>query len=410
MANIKIFKDVKYMKILIPNATSPKNIGDLAMLTALISLIDKKNELIVHSTESELYKSHFKKDFLPTLYSWAVFEEKKAITRIKRVSELILNFLMLKKTKKMYSTQKLKSLITDYKKADVIIFVGGGYLRSQKGLKQTLNLLMTLSLFHFAKLFKKRIIIAPMSFGPFAYEWQERYAASVLKGFDLVAAREKYSYELLRKYNIPNLIRSHDTALLLNVKRKKRKTEGKKIVLGFTIRKWFPTKKQEKFEHNFFRSIRQFAKSTNATIQPIVQVDAPEYGDIDAEITDNLVKKLSKSKINVRPVRRVEDLNGSTSVYSEIDLMLGMRMHSNILAALHGTPFVAVSYEHKTKGIAQDLGLIDYCVNIEEADKKEIVNRLKKAHKNLPLLRQKINVSIERIRYEEITKWKHFLT
>ncbi len=53
-----MYKKQNKVRILIPNATSPKNIGDLAMLVSLIDLINKSIDnayITVHSTDPSLH-------------------------------------------------------------------------------------------------------------------------------------------------------------------------------------------------------------------------------------------------------------------------------------------------------------------------------------------------------------------
>lgn len=396
------------MNILIPNATSPKNVGDLAILTAMKSLLSQKDNLIIHSSEAGLYKNYFKERTSPTLYSWVAFEDHAPISRVMRLVKLLLSYHFFNSKKLMSNDKTLDLLIEDYKKADLILFAGGGYLRSQKGLTQSVNLLMTLVHFYFAKKTKARKIIAPISFGPFAHKWQEKLAGLVLHGFDLVAVREKYSYDLLKQYTRHNLIKSSDTALFLPA-HIHRKSTDKNFVLGFTIRKWLEPAQQKFFEESFTQSIIEFAKKSNAIVQPIVQVDAPEYGDRDFELTKQIIDLLKKSQVKTRRIKKVIDLENSAAVYGQIDLLLGMRMHSNILAAVFGTPFVAIAYEHKTVGISRDLGLKTYCIKVEDADKKIILNKLVLALNNIGDLRIKIVNNLKILRLKEINRWKQIL-
>lgn len=397
------------MNVLIPNATSPKNIGDLAMLLGLVSLFKKNTGLKIHSTEHKLYKDHLNIEVSPTLYSWAAFEEKSLFQRLTRINQLLINYFLFKNFKKTMFDDNLKRLIEDYKKADLIFFVGGGYLRSQQGITQSINLLMTLLLFQFAKAAAKKKIIAPMSFGPFAYKWQEKYAARILKDFDLVAAREQYSFDVLKKNKVNNLIRSSDTALFIKPEVGIGKKVNKNFTLGFTIRKWLSPFKQKKFEKDFLIAVKNFAKLNKATIQPIVQVDAPKYGDHDASLTEEIAEELQQAGVKVNPISKVKDIHKTAGVYGKIDLLLGMRMHSNILAAVHGTPFVAISYEYKTEGISKDLGLIDYCVRIEDADKNSILTNLTKAYKDIYLMKKKVAKSVEQIQIKEMSRWEKII-
>jgi polysaccharide pyruvyl transferase WcaK-like protein len=48
------------------------------------------------------------------------------------------------------------------------------------------------------------------------------------------------------------------------------------------------------------------------------------------------------------------------SVLSSADLVIGLRLHSLVLAAAAGTPFAAVDYDPKIRGFAEMAGLSDY--------------------------------------------------
>lgn len=393
------------MKILIPNATSPKNIGDLAILTGFLRTIKNKKAVKIHSADPHLHTfpaSH-------TLYTWAVFENKKPHIRILRLIQLIVYTSHIKNYVKAFKSPTLKKLLDDYVAADVIIFAGGGYLRSQPGTKQALNLLMLLFMFYVAKNFNAKKIIAPISFGPFAYKWQESISAQLIRMFDVVTVREKFSYELLKKYNPKNLHLSSDTSLLLENFKKEKKNRSE-FVLGFTIRKWLPQMKQKKFENEFAQALITFAQTTKCSIQPIVQVDAPEYGEDDMKLSIKIINILKKSHVKVLPIEKVQNLKSAESIYSSIDMLLGMRMHSNILAALCNTPFVAISYEYKTEGISNDLGVGKYCIQVNKVRKDNLYEILIKAYGNSESIKKTMGKKITRLRQKELTRWKNIHT
>ena len=251
-------------------------------------------------------------------------------------------------------------------------------------------------------------IIAPISFGPFAHKWQERLSGRVIKNFDIIMAREKYSYKILKKYTSQNLLLSADTSFLLKYPRKK--PSSKKLILGFTIRKWFDRANQEEFEENFAKALIQFSKKSHCVIQPIVQVDAPEYGDVDLVITKNIMKILHQNEIKTNPIVLVNKLS-TIKIYKKVDLLLGVRMHSNILAALQGTPFIAVSYEHKTIGISKSLDIGNYCIDIKKANSNALYKKLILLEKEREEISKKLYFSLGKIRTRENKTWKKiFLT
>lgn len=181
------------------------------------------------------------------------------------------------------------------------------------------------------------------------------------------------------------------------------------IILGLTIRKWFNDNNQAKLENSYLNALIKLSKKMKVTIQPIVQVNAPEYGDNDLLITKKVYRKLKANKVKVLNPKVISGLKNGLSIYSKIDLLLGMRMHSNILASILGKPFVAISYEHKTEGISRQLGLGKYCIKCDQVDENNLYNLLITACKNRHHLQKQMINSINKIRISESTKWKSII-
>ena len=402
----------KKLKILIPNATSPLNLGDQVMLKELLKLLKSTHgngEITIHSTDPHLYKQNAQYRVDHTLYSWAVFSNKNPLVRAMRMYKLFLEYILNRiNFNKIIFDKKLHKLINDYKRADLIVYVGNGYVRSQKGIKQALNLFMLLVLFEFSRFSNRKKIAAPMSFGPFAYSWQEKIAGLFLNHLNIVSAREEISYKRMQKNNIKNIILSSDHALFLKRKSLKKKRNAR-FVLGFTIRKWFGEKRQSELEDKIVNGLAAFSKLNDLLLQPIIQVDAPEYGDNDVDIMKEIVIKLKLNGCKVLPVKNASDLKNAITIYSEIDLLLGMRMHSNIIAATQGTPFVALSYEHKTEGITKQLGMEEYSINCEVINEDNLVALLTKAHQNKSILRKIITSRVSNIQNKEQERWSKIL-
>lgn len=404
----------KKPSIFIPNATSPKNIGDLAMLESLISLVKsnlKKSDIYVQSVDANLYKKT-NYTVTDTLYSWSVFSTSNTLQRIFRLLSIILIYLSLrmKLNDLRFFPAKLQRIISDYQRADTIIFVGGGYLRSNKGLKQSLNLCMQLMPFVFSKLFHAKLIVAPISFGPFAHFWQEKLSAKVLDNFNLVSVREEISFKILKKYNIVNLVLSSDHALLLNgneTAKKQRRSDH--FTIGLTIRSWGSPAQQNRLEDAIIETFENVSKMISVRIQPVVQVDAPKYGQGDKEVTKRIVKKLRQRHSIVLPIKTITSLSEALKIYASLDLLLGMRMHSNILAAIQGIPFIAIGYEHKTEGIAKQLVMEKYCIKSENVDTDNLYRLFLDAYRNRNYVKHTLIRSVKAIQVNEMQKWRDFL-
>lgn len=399
----------KKVKILIPNATGPSNPGDQAILQSMIRILRqipvKIDEIALHSTDHHLYKKSHGIKVKPTIYMWAGFQNKNPLVRMIRLFRLLLSYLTTKFGFSVVISSDLRVLLNDYKRADLIVFAGGGYLRSQKGLTQTLNLLMNLAMFQFAKLYRKKTIVAPISIGPFGYSWHEKLTARTMKEFAAVFLREERSYNLLKKHKVKNIIHANDLALLATHPQTK-KSSRDTFTVGFTIRDWLPKEKQLCLETSYAEALTQFSRKTGALIQPIAQVDNNMYGDRDRDVAIHVIDKLHAAGVKTLPLKTVKAYPGDTTIYGEIDLLMGMRMHSLIFAILQNTPFVAVSYEHKTEGLMQTLGLSHLCVQSNKATGKNLQALLFEVYEKKDVLKKSLASSLTRIKGEEEKRWK----
>lgn len=401
---------MKAIKILIPNVPSPRNLGDVAILESSVGTLKDSFKYIdfkFHSTEPERYGNK-KYNVRHTLYSWALFKNKDILVRIINITNVFLMYLILRFNLpcSWLIKEELKRITDDYKKADLIVILGGGYIRSKRGIKQTLNFPMMLIGFIYAALTNKNIVVSPTSFGPFAYNWQGKIAAYVLKKMNVVMAREEYSYKKMKSFGMKNIILMSDLAL--HTRRVKKSNRRKKLVVGFTVRKWLNKNKQEKFEKSFINAIKKFSLKTDAFIQPIIQVDAPMYGEDDAKVTNKISKELEKNNVKVLKIINYHGLAATLRAYSNIDILVGMRMHSNILAATQGTPFVAISYEYKTEGITNRLGLKGLVIRCEDVTEANLYRLVLKTFTNRESLKKEIVASIARIQTEEKNKLTSF--
>lgn len=405
---------------LVPNVTSAANIGDEAMLEVLISLITsvhKNARVLVHSSEPH---THHQKELTvsrPTLYYWAVFESQNVFVRIYRMLLVSLLFfgLACKATILIrfisYFSDVIKKCVADFYAADVIVFVGGGYLRSKKGVTQDLNLLMLLLPFALANFFSGKKVVAPISIGPFAHEWHAGIVSKVLKTFNYVAVREKFSFSLMEKMLPNNLYLASDHALLLTKKTViKKETATKKPVVGFTIRNWLDTAQQQKLEAAYVTALAAVAAKIPMVVQPIVQVNAPGFGEDDAAATARVVAQLLVKGLTVLPTVTVQDVAHGKKVYGELSVLIGMRMHSNIFAGTQGTPFVPVSYEYKTEGISSDFGVAHLCLRCSELTATQLKENLSRVLRQRENIAKDMSARVATIQKNETARWKELLS
>lgn len=359
--------------------------GDQAILYGLLSCLNEAfpgHSLTILTSSPKKYSHDIAKKIDYNLYMWSVFESTNPLVRTWRVCSLVYLYFAQKFRIPFFRANKLQSILNEYLEADLIVFVGGGYLRTNFGVSQSLNLIMHLVMFWFASFSKAKQVVASFSFGPFAYRWQERLSAWTVQDVDLLCVREEVSQRMLARYVGGKAELSTDTALYLDPIPKKVSAQMHHPMIGFTIRQWGSKTQQSHLERAYLSALGGFAKKYNAHIQPIIQVDGLEFGESDRQITGRMCMQLKKSKITILPVVILKDLAGALNTYNSLDIILGMRMHSNILAFVQDVPYVAISYEHKTEAISRALGLEKYFIKFDDVDADSLLQVLCERYNN----------------------------
>lgn len=337
------------------------------MLNELVKLLHNlapNSRIHIESFDSNLYPKISRVTFAQRLAYWVAFEQRDIETRFIRLAWIVISlFLLPYRETWRWFPKKIQETILSYDQADVVILAPGGYLRSQPGISQTFNLFLQCLPFLIARTLKKMVITAPISVGPFAYRWQERFVVRLLGTIESVTVRESYSFRLLERYGVnaqlsTDLVFHHEMIQKVSMKQKQH-------IVGIVLRKWFnSTKDQQEFEQKITNSLLHLATKYKWIIQPIVQVHAPEYGDNDLSVTNRISNNLIKMGLVVESPIILDSVDHAENVYTKISYLITVRLHAALLALRVKTPVLALSYEHKANGIFEDLGLGSHVVPI----------------------------------------------
>ncbi len=262
---------------------------------------------------------------------------------------------------------------------DVVVSVPGGYFLSPTALDAAwLNHWIELSL---AIMIKRPTFLAPCSLGPF-HGPQWRLMRWLFERVDGLALREGESEPHVRGtgYRGP-VIRTTDAGFGVDLLPPggTEAVDAKRPLIGVSVRwsHFAGTRAPKAAQRAYFQSVADavsalIADGGEAVFVPQVRADADD--DIAAA---REVVALMSPELRARAVMKEENLTPyeAASLYATFDLLIGTRMHANIISMLVGTPAVAIAYEHKTNGIMKELGLDDLVVEIERCDADALLSR-----------------------------------
>ena len=296
------------------------------------------------------------------------------------------------------------------RQSDFVLSKGGSYLLATEW-KQALQLTMVLFPLVLASIFGARTALFGVSVGPA----RSRIASGVLRFWlrwvDLIVAREQDAYDTCRRLKVPahKLMVLPDIAFTLAIDESLAPpmpaflADVDRPRVAVTVRRWSfddisagadARQRERAYLEAVSQALVAFQRKTDATILLVPQVIGPGAAGSDLGALDELATRLAGSKFARVPA----DLpfTALRSVYANVDLLVGTRLHSVILA--FGTPTVIIGYQgNKSIGTARLLEMEDSFVHINDITTS-----------NLLAIMSRVWEQRERIRAQSVGKREQF--
>lgn len=297
-------------KILISGYYGFSNAGDEAMLTAIVTSLkqqDPQVELTVISGHPEIT---------------ARLHPVKAIHRF-----------------------DLWGILRAMTGTDLLLSGGGSLLQN---VTSRMSLYYYLSIIALAGLLGKKIMLFAQGIGPIRGTFSRFLTRLVCKKADLITVRDDGSLEDLSSmgfdpaaihvtsdavFSLPEGRKDAGAALL-----EKLGVDLTRPVVGLALRHW---KGEERFTAEFAKASDQLKQEFGAQIL-FLPLQFPADADLSARVRDQM-----REKSDVFILEQKCSTQEYQDLISNFHLLIGMRLHALVFAALNDVPFMAISYDPK---------------------------------------------------------------
>lgn len=164
-----------------------------------------------------------------------------------------------------------------------------------------------------------------------------------------------------------------------------RKADGTKTII-VSLRPWI------REAAGLFAGLAQWIGEMTEQGYRVVLLPFQTMHDDDRTVLSSLYS-LVQDNGSVELVEEAEDLQRIMQRIASAELVIGMRLHSLILSALHGTPFIGLSYSDKVANFCRSVGMGEYCLDLrtwhEEAFVRQTGKLLSSAEEIRRSLREK---------------------
>jgi len=278
-----------------------------------------------------------------------------SILRTLRTAKPDLKFTVLSndpsKTKKAYNVEavnrwSLKEVLRALYQCDLLISGGGSLLQDTTSPK---SLLYYLGVVFLAKLLDKKVIYYAQGVGPINSYLGRKLVPLVSNMVDIIAVRDQDSKNLLQQLGVkkPPIYVKADAVLGLYRNEIERKSgqdllerygidlSNKRPMIGIAVRQWQGLT-------GYLKAVAQLADELIRRGYRVLLL--PMHFPEDVTVSRELTRLMEEEPVLIKEQCSVVEMLG---VIGELDLMIGMRLHSLIMAAVMGVPSVGISYDPK---------------------------------------------------------------
>lgn len=290
----------------------------------------------------------------------AIINDLKKYKKDVRVTVLSSN---PKETEKTYGVKAINrlnpfSIISAMLKAKMLISGGGTLIQDGTSTKSLLYYLMVIRL---AKLFGLKVMLYSNGVGPINHEKNVKRTKKVLNRVDLITLRDNESCRELEKIGVdkPEIYLTADPAFtLLPAKPESGRdilgmsgADVNKRLLCISVRKW-------KMLGADFES--EIAETVDYAVDKygFYPVFLPMQLKNDYDISCRIMHKMHSEAAVINKNLSAEDM---LSVIGNMDLCIGMRLHTLIYSAAQAVPIIGIAYDPKVSGFMDYTQQKNYC-------------------------------------------------
>jgi polysaccharide pyruvyl transferase WcaK-like protein len=401
------------MRIALTHMSADRNKGDYAILSATVNALrDVAPGAVVTAVSAELPHTALDRPAdtrltralgceivgtpVPSLRAFAGGRGRWALSLI-RAELLVWTMRILGDRALMLVSREDREFFRTLGDADVVVAKGGSYLHSLGGLGEVIYLWRMLYPLRIAHAYRRRTVLLGVSFGERYSSLTKAMIRTALRSRVQIYAREPLSLAFARSelsIGDEDLQLIPDVAFLTAGETPARPA-GDELRIGVTVRcSPFPDaspalaleRYKQALEHVLGDILRADSRARVSFIPQVLE-DIPLARDIAAAL---------ECPDRVEAFDADLSLDELLALYAELDVLIGTRLHSIILAAVTGIPFVHIVVERsKSNGTLEMLGMESAGVPYEKITESDLMRAVQHALANRDEISERLRVRVD---------------
>ncbi len=304
-----------------------------------------------------------------------------------------------------------RALFEEYVQADLILVTGGAPLCTSWTIPRLRR--PRAAQYQVALTLGKPLVFYTQSVGPFTPEdTLPDMLRDPMQRADAVLCRDAESVRTVRErvgVETDNVHLTIDEVLLMSPRAPEvplLPARQRPLRIGICVHKWHwlghadPEAKQQEFEARIVSVSRSLLKRGDVELVYVTTHQKFDGAIVsDEDVSERIQQQLPAELLPfTHLIRGFVHPQVFASVMGECDLVITSRLHGGILSLVGGAPIVALSYEPKTLGLMQQIGLTDWTLSMWDSTAEEIYAQATEMLDNLPLVEEKLRAAMAEAR------------
>ncbi|GEN35213.1 MULTISPECIES: polysaccharide pyruvyl transferase CsaB [Aneurinibacillus] len=296
-----------------------------------------------------------------------------------------------------FNRWRMSSIVNQLQKSDLLVMGGGSLLQDATSPR---SVIYYLGIVMMAKMLGKPVIFYAQGIGPISKSISKQLIRMIVNRVDVITVRDEQSGEDLKSLGVHQapIYVTADPAVTINPNQvdisfgqsiiRKYKPGSTKPVMAISVRAW-------KNEQDYKAVIAQFADEALRQGWEIFFLPMQNPADLAPSL--DIIKQMKEPGAVV-----IEEKMNFKQIFSFIgasQFVLGMRLHSVILAAVMSIPFAGISYDPKMDRFVQRLGMRS-AGHIKDLRYESLLANVEPVLNDLPGTREKIRRNIGALVHE----------
>jgi polysaccharide pyruvyl transferase WcaK-like protein len=370
-------------RCLIVNAYSAQNLGDAAINIATAALLRARGAAKVgisgryHRHDKPFY-SRYEISAVPPAIPFAPPGDGGVVARgIELAAGMLWAALVLipfaiglPQVSQMLARWSDSTGLVELLAADLVVLAGGGYIFSSSR-RINASLIHSLAIVWLVLLTRKRVVMMPQSIGPMRGRFDRWMVKKTLARVHPLVVREKSGLAELTEFVDPGDIRVCPDISLFGwstpVDVHRHHADGRRIGVAVMDWTWARDAGQSELDRYCSELAALIVDMGRASVDVVLLAGSrlPDVGQDDKVVAREISHLVTLRGGDEPEILDVSDPESFQSHVAKLDVVVGTRLHSCLLALSRGVPAIGLGYQPKTRGSYELLGINELLHDVE---------------------------------------------